>query len=92
MFEVTFVIDGVQRKINVNASDSVTAIQIFTNMYGGFGRTEIINIRRIQEMEEMEEIFNKLDEKNKDILTLVAKGIEIGQQSKSSIIPGRKEK
>lgn len=36
-------------------------------------------------MEEMEEIFNKLDEKNKDILTLVAKGIEIGQQSKTSI-------
>lgn len=43
-------------------------------------------------MEEMEEIFNKLDEKNKDILTLVAKGIEIGQQSKSTIIPERKEK
>ena len=37
-------------------------------------------------MEEMEEIFNKLDEKNKDILTLVAKGIEIGQQSKTNII------
>lgn len=47
MFEVTFVIDGVQRKINVNAGDSVTAMQIFTNMYGGFGKTEIINIRRI---------------------------------------------
>lgn len=43
-------------------------------------------------MEEMEEIFNKLDEKNKDILTLVAKGIEIGQQSKGYGIPERKEK
>ena len=32
--------------------------------------------------EEMEEIFNKLTEENKDILNMVAKGMEIAQENK----------
>lgn len=48
MFEVTYVLDGVQRKMSVRADDSITATQIFTNMYGsGFGNIQIINVRRI---------------------------------------------
>lgn len=48
MFEVTYVLDGVQRKISINANDSIQATQIFTNMYSsGFGNIQIINVRRI---------------------------------------------
>ena len=46
MFEVTYVIDGVQKRITINASDSIQATQIFTNMYSS-GNAQIINIRRI---------------------------------------------
>ena len=46
MFEVIYVVDGVQRKMMVNASDAITAQKMFTNMYSGFG-IEIINIRRV---------------------------------------------
>lgn len=46
MFEVTYVIDGVQKKMNINANDSMQATQIFTNMYSGCG-IQIINVRRI---------------------------------------------
>lgn len=46
MFEVTYVIDGVQKKMNINANDSMQATQMFTNMYSGLG-IQIINIRRI---------------------------------------------
>ena len=46
MYEVTYVLDGVQRKMSVNANDAVTAQKIFTNMYSGFG-IQIIDIRRI---------------------------------------------
>lgn len=48
MFEVTYVLDGVQNKMTINANDSFQATQIFTNMYGnGFGNIQIINVRRI---------------------------------------------
>lgn len=45
MFEVTYTMNGIIKKISVNASDPLTAIDIFTNMFGG-GAIEIINIVR----------------------------------------------
>ena len=48
MFEVTYVIDGVQKKMTINANDSIQATEVFTNMYGvGFGNIQIIDVRRI---------------------------------------------
>lgn len=35
----------------------------------------------MEQKQEMEEIFNNLTEENKDILNMIAKGIEIGQQN-----------
>lgn len=46
MYEVTYSIDGIIKKININASDSIQAQNIFTNMYGT-GKMQIINIRRV---------------------------------------------
>ena len=46
MFEVTYSLDGLIKKVTVSANDSVTAQQVFTNMYGS-GSIQIINIRRI---------------------------------------------
>ena len=46
MFEVTYSMDGIIRKIMINASDSIQAQQLFTNMYGT-GKVQIINIRRV---------------------------------------------
>lgn len=46
MFEVTYSIDGVIKKMNVSANDAITAQNIFTNMYGS-GKVQIINVRRI---------------------------------------------
>lgn len=46
MYEVTYSIDGIVRKININANDSVQATNIFTNMYGN-AKVQIINIRRV---------------------------------------------
>lgn len=46
MYEVTYVLDGVMKKININANDSMQATQIFTNMFSGCGM-QIINVRRI---------------------------------------------
>ena len=46
MFEVTYSMDGIIRKININASDELQAQNIFTNMYGS-GKVQIINVRRI---------------------------------------------
>ena len=46
MFEVTYSIDGILKKINVNAEDSIIAQNIFTNMFSG-QKVEIINVRRI---------------------------------------------
>ncbi len=45
MYEVTYSIDGIQKKILINATDSIQAQQIFTNMYGT-GKIQIINIVR----------------------------------------------
>lgn len=45
MFEVTYSIDGIIKKLNINASDAVQAHEIFTNMYGS-GKVQIINIVR----------------------------------------------
>ena len=46
MYEVIYVQDGVQKQITINANDSMQAMNLFTNMYGG-GSIEVINIRRI---------------------------------------------
>lgn len=45
MFEVTYTMNGIIKKISVNASDPLTAIDIFTNMFGG-GAIEIIDVVR----------------------------------------------
>lgn len=34
MYEVTYVIDGIIKKVNIPANDSFQANVIFTNMYG----------------------------------------------------------
>lgn len=46
MFEVTYSMDGLIRKIMINASDSVQAQNIFINMYRN-AKVQIINIRRV---------------------------------------------
>ena len=46
MFEVTYSMEGIIRKIMINANDAVQAQNIFTNMYGS-GKVQIINIRRV---------------------------------------------
>ena len=46
MFEVTYSMEGIIRKIIINASDAVQVQSIFTNMYGS-GKVQIINIRRV---------------------------------------------
>lgn len=46
MYEVTYSIDGIIKKININANDQIQAQTIFTNMYGT-GKVQIINIRRV---------------------------------------------
>lgn len=46
MFEVTYSMEGIIRKIMINASDAVQAQSIFTNLYG-LGKVQIINIRRV---------------------------------------------
>lgn len=46
MFEVTYSLEGIIRKISIKADDSIQAQNIFTNMFG-LGKVQIINIRRI---------------------------------------------
>ena len=46
MYEVTYVIDGITKIININANDCIQAQSVFLNMYGS-GNAQIINIRRI---------------------------------------------
>lgn len=46
MFEVTYSMEGIIRKIMINASDALQAQNIFTNMYGS-GKVQIINVRRV---------------------------------------------
>jgi len=45
LFEVTYSIDGIIKKIDISANDALQAQSIFTNMYNG-GKIEIINIVR----------------------------------------------
>ena len=45
MYEVTYSIDGIIKKITVNANDALTAQSIFSSMFSG-GKVEIINIIR----------------------------------------------
>nr|DAM57476.1 MAG TPA: hypothetical protein [Caudoviricetes sp.] len=45
MYEVTYSMNGVIKKIDIKADDAVVAQSIFTNMFGG-GAVEIINIMR----------------------------------------------
>ena len=46
MYEVTYSIDGIIKKININADDGLVAQNLFTNMFSG-QKVEIINIRRV---------------------------------------------
>lgn len=46
MFEVTYSMEGIIRKIMINANDELQAQNIFTNMYGS-GKVQIINVRRV---------------------------------------------
>lgn len=46
MFEITYSIDGVLKKISINANDSIQAKEMFTNMFTT-GKVQIINIRRV---------------------------------------------
>ena len=45
MYEITYSINGIIKKISINANDGMQAQQIFTNMYS-CDKIEIINIRR----------------------------------------------
>lgn len=45
MYEVTYSIDGIIKRVTINANDSIQALDIFTNMYGN-GRYQVINIVR----------------------------------------------
>ena len=45
MYEITYSIDGVIKKISVPANDAITVQNIFTNMYGN-EKVQIINVRR----------------------------------------------
>lgn len=45
MYEVTYSLDGIIKKIIVNANDAITAQSMFTSMFSG-GKVEIINIIR----------------------------------------------
>lgn len=46
MFEVTYSIEGIIRKVSINASDAVQAQNLLTSMYGS-GKIQIINVRRV---------------------------------------------
>ena len=46
MFEVTYSLNGLIKKIMIDGSDAVQVTQIMTNMYGS-GNIQIINIRRV---------------------------------------------
>ena len=46
MYEVTYSVDGVIRKMTINANDGIQAQSIVTNMFG-MGKVQIINCRRI---------------------------------------------
>lgn len=64
MFEVTYSIEGIIRKITINASDAVQVTNIMTNMFGT-GKVQIINIGEckmedlFKDIDKLEEFFNK---------------------------------
>ena len=45
MYEVTYSMNGIIKKIQIKADDVITAQTIFTNMFGG-GAIEIIDVVR----------------------------------------------
>lgn len=45
MFEITYSIDGIIRKITLQALSQMDAVNIFTNMYGS-GKVQIISCIR----------------------------------------------
>ena len=47
MYEVTYSLNGIIKKINITATDSIQVHHIFTNMYTN-NVAQIINIRRLQ--------------------------------------------
>lgn len=46
MYEVTYSVNGIVRKITINANDAIQAQEIIINMFG-IGNVQIINYRRI---------------------------------------------
>ena len=46
MYEVTYVVNGIQRTLTVNATDGVQAQNIITNMFGT-SQVQIISYRKI---------------------------------------------
>lgn len=46
MYEVTISVNGLIKKIQIQANDSFSVHNVITNMYGT-GNVQIINIRRI---------------------------------------------
>lgn len=46
MYEVTYTVDGIIHKMNIEANDSSQVFNIVTNMFGS-GKVQIINVRRI---------------------------------------------
>lgn len=46
MYEVTYTVDGIIHKTNIQASDYSQVFNIITNMFGS-GKVQIINVRRI---------------------------------------------
>lgn len=45
MYEITYSMNGIIKKIQIKADDAVVAQSIFTNMFGG-GAIEIIDVVR----------------------------------------------
>lgn len=53
-------------------------------MYLKITKSNIKVVIKMEENEEMKEVFNNLTEENKEVLTMVAKGMEIAQNQKGS--------
>ena len=60
MYEVTYSVDGILKKVNISANDALQAQSVFTNMYSS-GNVQIINIVRKWEKIMEEEIEEKLE-------------------------------
>lgn len=46
MYEVTYSVDGIVHKTNIQANDYSNVYNIITNMFG-VGKVQILNVRRI---------------------------------------------